>query len=321
MKQCRRCNRLLPHSAFSHAAHHRDGLASHCKDCRIQHRSEQRRQRRAQRQAEQAAQDAQPTKRCTACKQELPREQFPKKAKSHDGLAPQCKACKAQQDSAARAARSNEARAILKAQQATWYQTHRARILAPKPVDHLDILTTMKVCPQCQLAKPLSAFNRARARADGRRRECRDCQQGNYQDEKATEVGRQRVSRRNRRGHRRYRLSHAETIAHYMQTYRRANPEMGRKHCARRRARKAAAPLIDDIDIVTLYQRDKGICSLCQGKVSLTPQWPDPWSASVEHIIPLAKGGPHAWFNVALAHLRCNMQKHDGIKTQQLRLF
>ncbi|MGV8973360.1 MAG: HNH endonuclease [Rhodoglobus sp.] len=34
---------------------------------------------------------------------------------------------------------------------------------------------------------------------------------------------------------------------------------------------------------------------------------------SLDHIIPLARGGWHAMDNVALAHLRCNITKHAKI--------
>ena len=34
---------------------------------------------------------------------------------------------------------------------------------------------------------------------------------------------------------------------------------------------------------------------------------------SIDHVIPLAKGGLHAWSNVKLAHKGCNEQKGDRI--------
>jgi hypothetical protein len=65
-----------------------------------------------------------------------------------------------------------------------------------------------------------------------------------------------------------------------------------------------------DISWQTVGQRDSWICHLCLKKV---PQQPgkakSPKGATVDHLIPLARGGEHVWENVALAHNRCNMSR------------
>lgn len=38
-----------------------------------------------------------------------------------------------------------------------------------------------------------------------------------------------------------------------------------------------------------------------------------PMRPSVDHIIPLAKGGPHDWDNVQVAHIICNSAKGDKV--------
>jgi len=38
---------------------------------------------------------------------------------------------------------------------------------------------------------------------------------------------------------------------------------------------------------------------------------PHPLSASIDHIIPLSRGGTHVEGNVNGVHLRCNIQKSD----------
>lgn len=316
-KKCRRCERILPHSAFNKASHHRDGLASHCKACREQHRHDRRMERQAQRLAERAALDARPTKCCTGCHRELPRSNFPKKTKSRDGLAPQCKECKAQEQSVYR---STHGDTIGPAQQA-WYLANRDRIRAPKAVDHIDPETTFKVCPRCEIKKPLVAFNRARSRSDGRRLECRDCQHQAHQDARADEASKIRMRQSRKKSKARYRLNHHEKYLAELKAWRDAHPEAVRIYGARRRARLKNSPIIDKIELRLLHKRDKGRCGLCHEKVNLKLRWPDPLSASVDHIIPLSKGGSESWANVVLAHLRCNMRKHNGSPTQQMRLF
>jgi hypothetical protein len=75
-----------------------------------------------------------------------------------------------------------------------------------------------------------------------------------------------------------------------------------------------------DISWQTVGERDSWICHLCLKKV---PQQPgkakNPKGATVDHLIPLARGGEHVWENVGLAHRVCNTSRcADG--TAQLKL-
>jgi 5-methylcytosine-specific restriction endonuclease McrA len=75
-----------------------------------------------------------------------------------------------------------------------------------------------------------------------------------------------------------------------------------------------------DISWRTVGERDSWICHLCLKKV---PQQPgkakSPKGATVDHLIPLARGGEHVWKNVALAHRYCNVSRStEGIA--QLKL-
>jgi 5-methylcytosine-specific restriction endonuclease McrA len=58
-----------------------------------------------------------------------------------------------------------------------------------------------------------------------------------------------------------------------------------------------------------IYERDGWVCQLCFDPVDPEARWGDPWYASLDHIIPLSRGGPHARANVQLAHQRCNRRK------------
>lgn len=76
-----------------------------------------------------------------------------------------------------------------------------------------------------------------------------------------------------------------------------------------------------DITVPALVQRDNNICYLCgeqcdSNDYSITTDgyfvaggnYP-----SIDHVIPVSKGGLHRWDNVRLAHLRCNMRKRDRL--------
>jgi hypothetical protein len=87
----------------------------------------------------------------------------------------------------------------------------------------------------------------------------------------------------------------------------------------RRRAQKlgtATGPVrIDEV-----VARDKGRCHICRGRVSRKP-YPHPRSRSMDHVIPLSRGGTHTLDNVRLAHLQCNVAKKHRGGNEQLLLF
>jgi 5-methylcytosine-specific restriction endonuclease McrA len=71
---------------------------------------------------------------------------------------------------------------------------------------------------------------------------------------------------------------------------------------ARRRARLLAV-FVDDIDPRAVFDRDKGVCGICLSPVDPSSRW------EIDHIIPISKGGAHAYANVQLSHRRCNRSK------------
>ena len=55
------------------------------------------------------------------------------------------------------------------------------------------------------------------------------------------------------------------------------------------------------------------ICAICGKPVDKTLKYPDRMSATVDHIIPIAKGGhPSDIDNLQLAHFICNRLKSDN---------
>lgn len=96
--------------------------------------------------------------------------------------------------------------------------------------------------------------------------------------------------------------------------------EMINRSIHKRRARMLGR-ISEPVTIEYLYERDRGRCGICGGKVSLERRWPDPLSPSKDHILPLAKGGDDSRANKQLAHLRCNQRKHDRGTDEQLRLL
>ena len=83
-----------------------------------------------------------------------------------------------------------------------------------------------------------------------------------------------------------------------------------------RRIRKIKERQKDVITIQRLYERDNGVCHLCQGVCD----WNDYEIKdavfiagndypSIDHIIPVSRNGVHSWDNVKLAHRGCNSRR------------
>jgi Zn-finger nucleic acid-binding protein len=78
----------------------------------------------------------------------------------------------------------------------------------------------------------------------------------------------------------------------------------------RRRARKRDA-FVENVYRREIFERDNWRCHLCGRAIDQTAQVPHPLSATIDHILPLARGGTHEPTNVAAAHFLCNSVKGD----------
>lgn len=62
-----------------------------------------------------------------------------------------------------------------------------------------------------------------------------------------------------------------------------------------------------------IYSRDNWVCQLCNKPVNRELTWPHKQCASLDHILPLARGGTNAITNLQLAHYSCNSRRGDKI--------
>jgi DNA-binding protein H-NS len=86
-----------------------------------------------------------------------------------------------------------------------------------------------------------------------------------------------------------------------------------RDHAHNRRARTLGVGTSRRALLAPLLANTEGLhCCLCEERIDLTLAYPDPMSRSLEHLVPLSRGGSHAANNVALSHLVCNVRR--GVK-------
>jgi len=81
---------------------------------------------------------------------------------------------------------------------------------------------------------------------------------------------------------------------------------------ARRRARVKAAT-IEVFKPREIFDRDDWRCLICGTPIPSVVVWPHPQSASLDHIVPLSKGGSHSRSNTRCTHLACNLAKGSSL--------
>ena len=77
----------------------------------------------------------------------------------------------------------------------------------------------------------------------------------------------------------------------------------------RRRARYYGVPY-ESVDVHAIFKRDKWICQICKKPtLQRVRGTKHPKAPEIDHMIPMARGGPHNWNNLQCAHRKCNSTK------------
>jgi 5-methylcytosine-specific restriction endonuclease McrA len=115
----------------------------------------------------------------------------------------------------------------------------------------------------------------------------------------------------------RFKTAHPEQWNKWIKDWHDANPEKTRQHIRnlsyRRRLQKGTQPF-EKFTTLEIANRDGWKCHICRKQVTFTTK-------SIDHLIPLSKGGSHTRANVALAHLVCNRRRGGGYLPAQLLLI
>lgn len=156
-----------------------------------------------------------------------------------------------------------------------------------------------RICNQCNTEYPLSAFprfTRVSRKTDERvyyhNHTCKECL---YQERRKKR--RDNPERHRQYDRRSYQRNREQVIKRKMQLN------------ARRRARMYQSGTIENIHVEVIIERDGLVCYLCQREL-------DRSEVTIDHVIPLARGGEHSYENVRVACNLCNARKTDRLLSE-----
>lgn len=92
---------------------------------------------------------------------------------------------------------------------------------------------------------------------------------------------------------------------------RNCSPRCGRRAGKDKRRALERNAFIASVSRPQVYERDHWTCQLCRKPVARDQVVPHPQAPTLDHVIPLARGGTHEPANVQLAHYLCNSIKTD----------
>lgn len=168
-----------------------------------------------------------------------------------------------------------------------------------------EVVEGKRICPRCKVDKPISEYSKSTGR-------CYSCDAERMRRGRAAGRVRNRKTPRwkaicDRCGvsfmadRRRWRYCSPECFEAYKH---RANW----KHVVARRA-KLKGVLVEVFDRVEIFERDRWKCQICKEPVDRKAEAPDPRAPSLDHILPISRGGKHERSNVRTSHLGCNVRK------------
>lgn len=167
-----------------------------------------------------------------------------------------------------------------------WHKHGDVLAHLPLKIRKAEIVDGLKLCGDCGEMVPVDSYN-TNSHKSGPKSMCRDCE---------------RV--RN--------IAWREANPTYWQEWQRENAEAVRDIANRRRAKKVSGEF-EKIDRAVVFERDGYECKLCFTPLDMEAKFPHPLSPTLDHIVPLNKGGHHLYVNLQAAHFRCNTAKGDRV--------
>lgn len=174
---------------------------------------------------------------------------------------------------------------------------------------------TQKPCSVCGEVKALEEFTFDHRRVDGRQARCMSCtriysgaHRIRHPTVPLTDTEREERQRQRTEATAAYRKANREICNARIREWKKRNPYKAREYDHRRRARKMAVAY-EAIDALYLAERDGWVCGICDLPIDSALRWPEYGSLSIDHIVPLSRGGSHTYANVRISHVICNIRR------------
>lgn len=223
------------------------------------------------------------TKRCRICQTEKPIEEF--RTTQKGGWRTECRVCERAQQRASYAANPERRRAQVMA----WYSRNKEKALMRS-----------RERRQANLEYYRAKYKERHKQHQEQEREYRRHRWANL-----TQEERDALNAKWRDYKREYQARYPRR-GEVGRNWRKRYPERNAEKERRRVARKKKAPVIEKIDRLAIIARDNGTCYLCGTK-------PTGSDLTIDHVVPLSKGGSHTADNLRVACRRCNIRKGDRL--------
>jgi 5-methylcytosine-specific restriction endonuclease McrA len=185
---------------------------------------------------------------------------------------------------------------------------------------------TTKICCACHQTKPLTEFYRSKGEKDGYEYCCKACHNARtyrwramhpervrenarkFARQERVRIHRQKYAREHReifrKSMRKHRSKHLAEYREKSRAYQKAHPEYFRRKVQERKAKiLSVGGSYTEEEWHALCKRFGNICLCCKKKKPLT----------IDHVVPICKGGSNTIDNIQPLCLECNQRKHNRI--------
>lgn len=69
----------------------------------------------------------------------------------------------------------------------------------------------------------------------------------------------------------------------------------------------------ETVDRLAVFDAHDWICHLCNFPINPDLRMPHEFAATLDHVVPISRGGQHVWTNLRPAHSICNQNKSDAL--------
>jgi 5-methylcytosine-specific restriction endonuclease McrA len=175
--------------------------------------------------------------------------------------------------------------------------------------------STSSYCQPCHKEYQRGWYAKNRERKDEQNRAWKETHREAYREQqRAASLARyRRDPDKARATSQAYREQNPEKVKAQYKRWHQENPQKARDKHQRYVARRRGAERVEKIDRRYVYERDGGKCHICCRSVSSK-------RFSLDHLVPLSRGGNHTLDNVRLAHIPCNSRRGPGRLPAQLLL-